>query len=202
MFISRHQTYDIDIDTLLSSFLQSLPIPCVDARCKMGCCSRRFVPLTLAFARSIHKFQGLSAGPTDEGQIPNIFKYLIVDPGNKLREANCPGLLYTAVSRATTLGNKHGKGSALYFLQGTVNRDKFTKITFKLDGTPYVRVKERTDWLDSMSIGRANRTAKAMSLAQEQEVLDWSSKASITPSMLEQLIGDYRSALHRHTVHF
>lgn len=182
--------------------MQSLPIPCVEARCKLNCCSRRFVPLTLAFARSIHKFQGLSAGPTDEGQIPNIFKYLIVDPGNKLREANCPGLLYTAVSRATTLGNEHGKDSAMYFLEGTVNREKFTKITSKVDGTPYVRVKERSGWLDTMSVGRAIRTAKAMSLVEEQEVLDWASNTSVSTSTLERLIEEYGLALQMHTASF
>ena len=119
--------------SFLQIIIQSVPIPIVSCRCDglKCCCERSYVPLTLAFARSIHKFQGLQAGRTIQGQIPNMYESIVVDPGNKNREGNCPGLLYTAVSRATTLGNEDGLDSALYFTEDYSTDERFRNITIK-----------------------------------------------------------------------
>jgi hypothetical protein len=70
----------------------------------------------LAFARTIHKFQGLSAGPVDAGKIPNMYDCIICDPDMKQSEARATGLFYTALSRATTFGDSEGLNSAIYFM--------------------------------------------------------------------------------------
>ena len=82
--------------------MQAVPIPVSMYRCSNGCCVRRFVPLDVAYARTIHKFQGLSAGPVDEGKVPNMYDCIVCDPDEKKFEGSALGLLYTAVLRATT----------------------------------------------------------------------------------------------------
>ena len=58
--------------------------------------------MVLAWARTIHKFQGLQAGPTC-----STLK-IIADPGTDRFEAGTPGLLYTLISRAVTIGKLEG----------------------------------------------------------------------------------------------
>jgi len=115
------------------------------------------VPLTMAFARSIHKFQGLSAGPTDAGQLPNMYKYLVVDPDEKKFEGTWPGLLYTIVSRATTLGDENGFGSALYFDASDmdslpINRYRFKNLLYQEQKKvlQYKRIVKRQKWVDRL----------------------------------------------------
>ena len=87
-----------------------MPIPIVKSFCDKGCCQIQYLPLELAFAKSIHTFQGMQAGPT------NAIKRLIVNLGDVKFESNNPGLLYTAISRAMTIDeNNEGKNSAIYF---------------------------------------------------------------------------------------
>ena len=74
---------------------------------KDGClCTRKYIPLTLAFGKTVHTFQGQNVGPVKEGQTPNATQYIIVDPGERSFEGNNPGLFYTILSRITTFGNK------------------------------------------------------------------------------------------------
>ena len=60
-----------------------IPIPTIQIQCdKIGCrCQRKYVPLTLAFAKTIHTFQGANVGPTYPGQPPNEVSRVIVFPG-------------------------------------------------------------------------------------------------------------------------
>ena len=100
--------------------LQHVPIPLAEYCCNRTnnnrvCCKRTYLPLCLSYARTIHKFQGLSAGPVDEGKIPNMFACIICDPDMRHVEGSALGLFYTALSRATTLGNEDGSESAIYF---------------------------------------------------------------------------------------
>ena len=67
------------------------------------CCIRRFVPLTLAWATTIHKCQGTEAGKTEPPRPPNPCKRVIVDMGNTGFEKRTPGVAYVAMSRANTL---------------------------------------------------------------------------------------------------
>jgi hypothetical protein len=65
-------------------------------------------------------FDAMSAqrqnGPVDEDKIKNPHECIVCDLDNEQRERACQGLLYTATSRATTLGDiKTEKGSATHF---------------------------------------------------------------------------------------
>src|SRR5687768_2968326 len=47
-----------------------VPIAPIKVQCKNNCCYRTYIPLRLAFAQTIHTFQGQNAGPVEPGQTP------------------------------------------------------------------------------------------------------------------------------------
>ena len=80
--------------------LQHVPIPARKTLCRTGCCTVTWCPLEISWATTIHKFQGFEAGFDKK----DMFRYLIVDPGDIKWEQICPGALYVALSRAKTMG--------------------------------------------------------------------------------------------------
>ena len=87
------------------------------------------MPLNLAFATTIHKCQGISAGIVKEGQPPDTIKSIVFDPGTKAFESNCPGTFYVGLSQATTMGNNNKMKSAIYFLGGNINPTRLISMT-------------------------------------------------------------------------
>ena len=84
--------------------------------CNKRCCTAKCCPLVPAWATTIHKFQGFEAG-FDKS---DLFERLICDPGDVKWEQLCPGALYTAISRAKTMGTHsdselHPRDSAIYW---------------------------------------------------------------------------------------
>ena len=68
----------------IEAFLTVVPIALIKVPCKnQFCCYRTYIPLRLAFARTIHTFQGQNAGPVGIGQTPNVIQKLVCDPGTK-----------------------------------------------------------------------------------------------------------------------
>ena len=118
-------------------------------RCAKKCCTRTFIPLEVAYARTIHKFQGLTAGPVDKGKIPNMYQCIICDPDEKKYEGTSLGLLYTALSRATTLGDKDGLNSAIYFTGGTFKEQRINRLT-KMKGSDrnFKMADKRKTWVE------------------------------------------------------
>jgi hypothetical protein len=99
----------------------------------------------------MHKFQGLSAGPVDPGKIPNVYPSIICDPDVKAAEGKATGLLYTALSRATTLGDADGLNSAIYFDGTDVNRDRFENLTLTCVKHEELKtVTKRRNWVDHL----------------------------------------------------
>ena len=114
---------------------------------------RTFPPLTLAFAKTIHSFQGLEAGPVPPGRPPNPVQRIVVDPGTKSFEMLSPSLLYTAFSRATTLGpedNDQKLNSATYLTGINITSDRIINITKKKDVEITLTVKRRTKWIERL----------------------------------------------------
>lgn len=110
------------------------------------------MPLDLAFARTIHRFQGLSAGPVDEGKIPNMYECIICDPDVKASEVRATGLFYTALSRATTLGDDDGLNSAIYFTGNNITKDRIQNVTKKANkNEEYINVIKRRQWMTYLS---------------------------------------------------
>ena len=111
------------------------------------CCERRFIPLTLACATTIHKAQGTEAGKTEPPRPPNPCTKIIVDLGGKKFEKDCPGLAYVAMTRANSLGKGNIMESALFF-EGDFTLDRLTEMT-KKKGTSELTVhcKRRANWI-------------------------------------------------------
>ena len=157
-----------------------VPMPVTVLGCDHGCCERHYIPLQLAFARTIHSFQGKSAGPTDEGKQNNAFRHLIVDVGDSKFEVNSPGLFYVAFSRATTIGDHNGKGSAIYFQDNCVSVHRLTNMTktqksgFQNDSE---KVRKRNIFLN-----RVEESSKKHKVTKEtiSEVEDWISVSNFS----------------------
>jgi hypothetical protein len=90
--------FDSVVCLLLTLEVRILHIPPTTTQCKWGCCTRTNIPLTLAYAKTIHTFQGQTVGPAAPGRPENPIKRILVDPGDQTFEGNNIGLFYTAVS--------------------------------------------------------------------------------------------------------
>jgi hypothetical protein len=117
------------------------------------------LPLQLAFARTLHRFQGLSAGPVDEGKIPNMFGVIICDPDVKAVEGRATGFFYTMLSRATTLGDEDGLNSAIYFIGPNLTKERIQNLTLKTKSNQTLQnVKRRINWVNHLKENTRDNT--------------------------------------------
>ena len=123
-----------------------VPIPPMVNLCDKFCCEMGQLPLQLSFARTLHRFQGVSVGPG------HAIKFMVFDPGHTGFEGNNPGILYTGISRATTLGNGCVDDSAFYLAGPSATKDRLTNLThIRAKGrkkTTYLAILRRQKWLD------------------------------------------------------
>ena len=74
---------------------------------------------------------------------------MIVFPGPRSFEGKNPGLLYTIVSRVTTIGVPEDKfSSAIYFDGLDATSDRYCNITTGKNGQPYKKVKQQQKWIN------------------------------------------------------
>lgn len=157
--------------------------------CKYHCCQRTYVPLDLAFARTIHRFQGLSAGPVDKGKIENMYECIICDPDVKASEVRATGLLYTALSRATTLGDDNGLNSAIYFTGTNITRDRIQNVTMKSNkNEEYINVTRRRIWMNYLKQNTVTMTKSTKTTMKT--TFAWT-KTSIPYTRLHRQIRSY-----------
>ena len=162
-----------------------VPIPPIQRSCRKHCCTRKFIPLTLAWARTIHKFQGMSAGPVDKGKFPNMFEVIICDPGKREDERSALGLFYTALSRATTLGDENGDGSAIYFCGEDFTEERFRNIAKKKQtDEDYKRSELRRKWVNHLEANSLSRRDIPNKHGQRC-LLNWMQSTRFSQSELE-----------------
>ena len=116
--------------------------------CPRGCCIATYCPLVLAWATTIHKFQGFEAGFDESDDI----NYIIANINNLAWEKNHPGTAYTVTSRAKTIGAKtpntpHPLNSNLFF-EGQIGSQRFTNISKKVNGEKCELLVKRENWVD------------------------------------------------------
>ena len=109
------------------SFIPGHPqgVPIVPVERKMECCNfcRRIqIPLHLAWATTIHGCQGMTVGAGENN------RYIIIDPGDKKFESNCPGSLYVALSRAKTAGNQDTDPDFAFHPNLILNEDRIRHV--------------------------------------------------------------------------
>jgi hypothetical protein len=132
----------------------NVPIAPIQRRCGRCCCTRRQVPLQIAWAKIVHSVQGHNAGPTGPNQSPNDIQAIVCDLGTRNCETLNPGMSYVATSRATTIGDcgtgevipRKYTDSAIYFKAGTFPT-RLKCLTHSHKGVEYKRVQERTAWI-------------------------------------------------------
>ena len=96
-----------------------VPVPSVLGRfSNNGACAKLYMPLSLAFGKTIHSFQGASVGKKAPERPDNAFKRIVRDPGTRQFESINPGIFYTLLSRATTFGEEKNQKHQQYFLKG------------------------------------------------------------------------------------
>lgn len=174
--------------------MQFVPIPTERFMCQKQCCERLFCPLTVAYARTIHKFQGLTAGPVAEGQPKNLYDVLVCDVDEKSFEGIALGLLYTAVSRGTTLGTENGTGSAIYFKGTTFTPDRIRNLTCKI-GTneEFKKATARRYWVNHIERNRVRSLPRVTQiLANAATIHDWSTTTRYTYDALYHRVSVYK----------
>jgi ATP-dependent exoDNAse (exonuclease V) alpha subunit len=153
------------------------------------------MPLTLAYARTIHKFQGLSAGPVDEGKIPNPYDCIVCDPDKNEVEGRAVGLFYTAISRATTLGSQDGIGSAIYFTGKDFNELRIRMIGRKKHtDEEMLNIKRRRVWVERIKLYTTKNT---LTTNQKQFISNWMTTAKYNFNKIHTRIESYK--LNKHT---
>ena len=151
----------------------------VKGRCNNNAaCERTYMPLALAFARTIHSFQGASVGKTPPGQPENTFHRIIAYPGPRKQEGSMPGLFYTLLSRATTLGEE-GKleTSAILFNGTNMTPSRIRNITRKADGKLYSRVHNLRQWVNYLNKHHLPRVTSD----KVDEMLKWANNIMENP---------------------
>jgi len=162
-----------------------VPIPPWTAPCEKFCCQIEQIPLQLSFARTLHRFQGVNVGPE------HAIKSMVFDPGQTGFEGNNPGILYTGISRATTLGRGCVDNSAFYLAGPYATKDRLTNLTqIRAKGrkkVTYLAVLRRQKWLDFLRAAEVE--SKSFPTEQSSSLKTWLKKdKQISLNDLDEII--------------
>ena len=128
--------------------------------------------MQLAYAKTIHTFQGASAGPTPEGHQENPVQVIVCDPGTKDFEGRNTGLFYTTLSRPTTMGRrKDHLDSAIFFEGDNMRPERIMNITRAKTGYLFKKAALRKLWVAKLE--RYNHDS-GMSESEKEDVFSYS----------------------------
>jgi PIF1-like helicase len=129
-----------------------IPVTPQNIRCNFKCCVRTVMPLTLAYGKTAHTFQGQNVGPLPNNRPPNPIQKIIVDPGKRTFEGVNVGLFYQCLSRATTIGKQSDKmSSAIYFDGKNFDRERFQNLTMSKGKGMYKKAVLRKNWVNYLN---------------------------------------------------
>ena len=129
--------------------------------CPKLCCNARYCPLVLAWATTVHKFQGFEAGFGEKD-----VNYILADINSLEWEKTNPGTAYVVASRAKTIGKvtddiDYPTDSNLFFI-GTMCQRRFTRCLYKKNNEKCLAVQKRELWvnylLEKVELTKAKRT--------------------------------------------
>lgn len=156
------------------------------------CCERQLIPLRLAFALTVHRCQGLSAGTTKEGQPPNAIQRIVLDVGQRGFEALCPGTAYTGFSRATTLGGSNVMESALFFIGENLNPSRLMNMSqYTKQNKTLLRIRRRNNWVSLLT---SNKHSYSVSQRQIDSIFAWANTNRMSKSDVETLLYQSRKS--------
>ena len=159
------------------SLLQHVPIPARMTLCRKGCCNVTWCPLEISWATTIHKFQGFEAG----FGVNDMFRHLIIDPGDMKWEQTCPGALYVALSRAKTMGTftsdtEYPLDSAIYWYGSGISQFRILEghmKNSKKKGAPKekcVLITKREKWVQYLQQKKSQTITKSYDEADKENM--------------------------------
>ena len=140
----------------------------------------------------------------NQGQQPNAVDRIVVNPGDKQFESKNPGLLYMAVSRATTIGESASApqptanlNSAIYFTGHDMTTRRVTNLKLKKNGEEHEKVQLRNKW-----VARVESNTVGMQLAPgdtPETVINWCKNFRMKKEDLEKAIASqpWRANMNR-----
>ena len=153
------------------------------------------MPLQVAYAKTIHTFQGLSAGKVEcgEGNVRTPYECIVCDPDKKQFEGKNLGLFYTALSRARSLGDPDGLNSAIYFTGTDFNEERFRDLIRRKDSEDMFQVAmKRKRWVQRLE---ANTVDDEFSEGEMNIVLQWADKYRSNEKELLGVIDKYTQSI-------
>ena len=156
--------------------------------CKKMCCQRCVVPLKLAFAKTVHSFQGQSVGPVNPGQPPNAYEAIICDPGTEAFEGNNPGLFYVIIGRGTTMGTAKLTDSAVFFCGPNMTKKRIRTPRIASNGDTYYKVGMRDRW--TALLDRNTHGCDATSEMRD-DLISWTKTEKYTINQLDDITERY-----------
>lgn len=121
---------------------------------------------------------------------------LVCDPDEKSFEASALGLLYTATSRGTTLGDDDGRNSAVYFTGAAMKPERIRRLTFK-PGKPneeFELAKKRRYWNNYLQARKLRmRTRINEVMVRSKSLFTWAHNTTFTYDDLYHRIQLYTS---------
>jgi hypothetical protein len=158
-------------------------MPMTQTRCKKGCCTRTFLPLELSFARTLHTFQGLSAGECGNDNYKSAVTTIICDPDIKVVESKSTGFFYTMISRARSLGDENGLNSSIYFTGDNFTKDRIQNLTCKKNtNTTFVNIVKRDEWVAYLA--KHTMDPSQFDPNKQKRILAWASTTKISYDQL------------------
>ena len=159
-----------------------IPIPSIEMNCSNYCCQFMFVPLSLAYSKTGHTFQGQTCGPGHP--IPCI----IVQPGTIKMERTCPGLLYMFLSRATTIGTPEDRStSAIFFFTNELTKKRIQNLTTTMSGEICKKIARRSKWVQLLN---KNKLKIKISKKQKEDLISWAKGTTVSQNIVHKIIED------------
>jgi len=118
-----------------------------------------------------------------------MFDVIVCDPDDGEYKSSALGLFYTAISRATTLGDKDGLKGAIYFTGEHATETRIRRIGKRKGLTQeYTRVGERRRWVDYLQ----KRTLKTkLSKRKQKRIIKWGTSTKYNFTTLKERIDKY-----------
>ena len=159
-----------------------VPVPPIQISCKKHCCTYKYIPLSIAYARTGHTFQGQNVGPN------HTIPLIVVNPGKKSMELLCPGLLYMFISRATTIGTPQNRfKSAIFFCSNNMNKARISNITQTKNGMETEKIKKRRQWIKHL---QQHRYKIDVPNSKKKKLIKWIEETIVPKTTIDKIIQD------------
>ena len=156
-----------------------VPVPAQTVMCNNKCCFRTYIPLTLAYGKTAHTFQGQNVGPVPPGRPLNSIEQIVVEPGTRQFEGIHCGLFYTCLGRGTSLGILEDKlSSAVYFDGKNFCRSRFENLTMSSKNCLYKKARLRKVWVHYLKEHELRRNRWTQE--EIQSLFNWAQTTIIT----------------------